>query len=149
MPKRPAMRLHDLTPDEVTSLFMLVQRVGRVIEKAFKADALTIACQVGFSLYFFLFSFFLHEPKDGEAAGQSIPHVHVHILPRRFTGDRFEGANDKIYPTIEKSEQDLPHLHTAREVEMLKVDADEDRQPRTIEEMEREAAWLHEFFATT
>lgn len=134
LPKRRVRRLEELTPDEVSSLFLTAQRVGRVIEKAFKADALTIACQ------------------DGEAAGQSIPHVHVHILPRRFTGDRFEGANDKIYPTIEKSEQDLPHhlrVHTAREVETLKVDADEDRQPRTMEEMEREAAWLHEFFATT
>lgn len=39
-------RLSDLRPDEVADLFQTVQTVGNVIEKAYKAEALTIACQV-------------------------------------------------------------------------------------------------------
>lgn len=74
--------------------------------------------------------------------------MHVHIIPRRFTGDRFEGANDEIYPAIEKSEEELPQLQENRhkDIERLKVDADEDRKPRTLAEMEKEAQWLRSFF---
>jgi bis(5'-adenosyl)-triphosphatase len=77
--------------------------------------------------------------------------VHVHILPRRFKGDKFENANDSIYPAIEESEKNLPHYllgqkAASTEVETFKVDADEDRKPRTLEEMESEANWLRSYF---
>ena len=43
---RPVPRLTDLRADELTELMHAVQRVGRVVERAYKADGLTIACQV-------------------------------------------------------------------------------------------------------
>lgn len=49
IPTRPVARLADLSPAEVSSLFSSVQLVGKVIEKVYKADALTIACQVSYS----------------------------------------------------------------------------------------------------
>ena len=83
--------------------------------------------------------------KDGKAAGQSVQHVHIHILPRKLVGDRFAN-NDDIYPALETSEQGLPsafaHLHANLPQPTLKVDADEDRKPRSMEEMEKEARWL-------
>ena len=42
--------------------------------------------------------------KDGQHAGQSVPHVHVHILPRR-PGD-FE-KNDDVYDAIDDSSKVL------------------------------------------
>jgi diadenosine tetraphosphate (Ap4A) HIT family hydrolase len=45
IPTRRVSRLEELTPSEVGSLFTSVQTVGKVLEKAYKADALTIACQ--------------------------------------------------------------------------------------------------------
>jgi bis(5'-adenosyl)-triphosphatase len=42
----------------------LAQRVGAAIEPHFGAQSLTLAIQ------------------DGPSAGQTVPHVHVHILPR-------------------------------------------------------------------
>lgn len=82
--------------------------------------------------------------------GQSIPHVHFHILPRKASGDRFSN-NDDVYPALEAAESILPsdyqtHASTPATPTPLKVDADEDRLPRTMEEMEKEAQWLKGFF---
>ena len=46
IPQRIVPRLSDLEADEISSLFQSVQRIGSVIERAYKAKALTIACQV-------------------------------------------------------------------------------------------------------
>lgn len=43
---RPVPRLTDLRPDELGELMHAVQRVGRVVERAYNAEGLTIACQV-------------------------------------------------------------------------------------------------------
>jgi bis(5'-adenosyl)-triphosphatase len=44
---------------------------------------------------------------------------------------------------------DLHHNRVSNPVEhtLLTVDADKDRKPRTMEEMEKEAIWLRGFFA--
>ncbi|KAF9469669.1 HIT-like protein [Collybia nuda] len=116
---------------ELSSLMGSVQRVGKVIERAYGADALTIACQ------------------DGRAAGQSVPHVHFHLLPRKYTGDRFSGNNDEVYPALEENGESLSAdlLKTQSEArEKFRVDADDDRHPRSMEDMEEEALWLKGFF---
>jgi diadenosine tetraphosphate (Ap4A) HIT family hydrolase len=45
---RPVPRLTDLRVDELSELMRAVQRVGRVVERVYKADGLTIACQVSY-----------------------------------------------------------------------------------------------------
>jgi len=92
--------------------------------------------------------------QDGPAAGQTVPHVHFHLLPRRLQGDRFGGSQpNAVYVELEKREGVLPqdlaaassesHTNTP---EPLRMDADADREPRTLEDMEREAKWLAGFF---
>ncbi|PKU70242.1 bifunctional bis(5'-adenosyl)-triphosphatase/adenylylsulfatase FHIT-like [Dendrobium catenatum] len=71
---------------------------------------------------FFLFFDF----QDGPQAGQTVPHVHIHIIPRK-SGD-FE-KNDEIYDAIDVKEKQLKE----------KLDLDIDRKDRTFEEMSREA----------
>ncbi|KAI0275273.1 diadenosine 5',5'''-P1,P4-tetraphosphate asymmetrical hydrolase [Gloeopeniophorella convolvens] len=140
-PTRPAARLADLRADELGELMCAVQRVGGVVERAYGADGLTVACQ------------------DGRAAGQTVPHVHFHILPRRLRDDRFAGArSDDVYPALERQEgvlpQDLASASfssakpdaSAWTPEPLKMDADAARTPRSHEDMEREAVWLAKFF---
>jgi len=100
IPSRVVPRLSDLSPHEISALFHSVQLVGRAIERAYGADGLTIACQ------------------DGKAAGQSVSHVHVHILPRRFKGDRFAN-NDDIYPTLEAHGKQLASHVTHIEKEQV------------------------------
>ncbi|KAI0651660.1 diadenosine hydrolase [Trametes meyenii] len=126
IPTRVVPRLADLKNDELAALMTSVQHVAKVIERVYGADGLTIACQ------------------DGKAAGQTVPHVHFHLLPRKLQGDLF-ARNDDVYPALERSEGGLPEA--LRQVpQALQVDADEDRKPRTLDEMEKEARWLQSFF---
>lgn len=74
--------------------------------------------------------------QDGRAAGQSVPHVHVHVLPRK--GGDFE-RNDDVY---EELEQWAPR-DELRETKMsgtIDVPDDENRVDRTDEMMADEAA---------
>jgi bis(5'-adenosyl)-triphosphatase len=96
--------------------------------------------------------------QDGPASGQTVPHVHFHLLPRRMQGDRFAGSQpDAVYVELEKREGALPQelaqavatsgSHTdSRSPEPLRVDADDAREPRTLKDMEQEAKWLASFF---
>ena len=102
-----------------------------------------------------LFGFTLRPLQDGPAAGQTIPHVHFHILPRRLHSDRFQSNKDAVYPAIEEAESELhadlervaksPKRQTPT-TEPLKMDADADRKPRGLDEMIEEAELLRGFF---
>nr|CAB3488905.1 unnamed protein product [Digitaria exilis] len=63
---------------------------------------------------------------DGPQAGQTVPHVHIHVIPRK-KGD-FE-KNDEIYDAIDVKEKELKE----------KLDLDIERKDRSMEEMAHEA----------
>lgn len=95
-PLRCAKRLGDLSQAEVTDLFQCVQVVQNVIEKEYKTSSSTVSIQ------------------DGPDAGQSIPHLHVHVLPRK-PGD-FE-KNDDIYRILETHDKtDIGKWRTPEEM---------------------------------
>ncbi|TFK11548.1 SLIT and NTRK-like protein 3 [Platysternon megacephalum] len=78
-PLRPVERFRDLHPEEVVDLFQTTQMVGNVVEKHFCGTSLTISIQ------------------DGPEAGQTVKHVHVHVLPRKV-GDF--SRNDSVYDEV-------------------------------------------------
>lgn len=87
-PFRVVDRLTALSDAEVRDLFATARIVGKIILKAHpNADSLTFTVQ------------------DGPSAGQTVPHVHVHIMPRWKT-DRFNSCkqgNDAVYDAINSS----------------------------------------------
>jgi len=127
-PLRRVPRIADLTPAEVADLFQTVQTVSKTISRVFNATALNIAIQ------------------DGEDAGQSVPHVHAHVIPRRSEDLRERGGQDAVYDILSGEEGDVgrhlkEHLDRRRAGKLV-VDADEERKGRSMEEMTKEAEWL-------
>lgn len=125
-PLRVTPRFSDLTQAEVSDLFLTVQRVGRMIEHVYNASSLNIAIQ------------------DGEDAGQSVPHVHTHIIPRKKADLDERGGSDAIYGMLEGREGNIGEHFRARltqEQQLLSVDNDQ-REPRTEADMFEEAQML-------
>lgn len=123
-PKRVVPRVSDLSSSEASDLFLAVQRVGRMIERVYGASALNIAIQ------------------DGEAAGQSVPHVHAHIIPRKNADLDHKGGSDAIYDMMDGEDGNIGKHQAAQEQQALKPDVGDERKPRTTDEMRQEAEWL-------
>jgi bis(5'-adenosyl)-triphosphatase len=126
-PRRVVPRISGLTADEAADFYALIQRVSIMIEKYYKADALNIAIQ------------------DGALAGQSVPHVHCHIIPRKLND---LPDPDDIYRLLDGKEGDLDYVFNTikkhKSSDFFRVDNDS-RMPRGIDEMEQEARDLAEF----
>ncbi|PWZ02519.1 cobW-domain-containing protein [Testicularia cyperi] len=125
IPTQSYNRLSEVPSDLIASLFRSVHEIAQGLEKIFEADGLTVSVQ------------------DGEAAGQTVPHLHVHILPRK-KGDFVPG--DLIYERLEQWGFELGKV-AAKQQDGGKIDADEDRKPRSAQEMQEEADFLRPFFA--
>jgi len=64
IPKVEAESIFDLQPESLAATMVATQRVARAVKKAFEAPGVMIA------------------QLNGPAAGQSVFHVHFHVLPR-------------------------------------------------------------------
>ena len=125
-PRRVVPRLSDLSQDEVVDLFLTVQRVGHMVERVYSASSLNIAMQ------------------DGVEAGQSVPHVHTHIIPRKAADLDHRGGGDAIYGMLDGEEGDVgQHLRERDRGRPKFPPVDEqNRRPRTEQEMMEEAELL-------
>ncbi|CAI6335590.1 unnamed protein product [Periconia digitata] len=126
-PHRIVPRFTNLSTAEVQDLFLTVQRVSRTIERVYHASALNIAIQ------------------DGRDSGQSVAHVHVHIIPRK----KDDLPEDAIYPMLDSEDGDVVSLLRERKLadekkQKTEFPPDDDRKPRSEEVMQKEAKWLAE-----
>ena len=113
----------------MSDLFLTVQRVSRTLKRVYGASALNVAVQ------------------DGAAAGQSVPHVHAHVIPRHEGDMDDRGGGDKIYEMLEGEEGDVGKAQREDERDReggrrKTVTPDADRKPRSAEVMREEAEWL-------
>ncbi|OIW32081.1 HIT-like protein [Coniochaeta ligniaria NRRL 30616] len=146
-PLTPHVRLTDLSPAELTDLFTTVQRVQRMLathyfvsspssqdksEPPVQAGSFNIALQ------------------DGPEAGQTVPHVHVHVIPRirevtAKPGPPGAGGMDEVYEKMAGEEGNVGGALWDREHERPKPGGgfpsieDAERKARSMEEMVAEA----------
>ena len=78
--------MSDLSEIEIFDLFTTVKKIQKAVETIHNANSSTIAIQ------------------DGIDAGQSIEHLHVHIIPRKSTD--FGGKVDEIYACLQMHDKD-------------------------------------------
>lgn len=64
-PKRCVAKFEDMTKIEIEAVFNLFHKLKTALEKTFKADGFNMAWN------------------EGVLAGQSVPHFHLHVLPRK------------------------------------------------------------------
>ena len=64
IPKAPAVEVFDLNPDDAAAMARTTQKVAAAVKQAFAAPGIMIA------------------QLNGAAAGQTVFHLHTHIIPR-------------------------------------------------------------------
>lgn len=64
IPKYEAENIYQLPPDQLKTLIGTTQRIAAAAQQAFKADAIMLM------------------QLNGEAAGQTVFHIHFHVIPR-------------------------------------------------------------------
>ena len=77
-PKKHFSNFTDMNAEGVASLFEVARKVTAAVEKAFSAEGSNIGIN------------------NGEAAGQEVPHVHVHVIPRK-KGDGGRGIKSIVW----------------------------------------------------
>ena len=68
IPRRHVGSFFEISTVERTCLFALLDKAKAVVEQEFKPDGFNIGIN------------------DGPAAGQTVPHLHIHLIPR-YKGD--------------------------------------------------------------
>lgn len=63
IPKSPAVTLLDLNPEDAAYTIQIVQKVAKAIEKALDRKGIVLM------------------QLSGEEAGQTVPHIHFHLIP--------------------------------------------------------------------
>ncbi|GAB6021841.1 hypothetical protein CHUAL_004413 [Chamberlinius hualienensis] len=103
-PFRKVARFSELTAVEVGQLFICAQTVQKIVELEYGATSSTITVQ------------------DGVDAGQTIKHVHVHVMPRK-PGDFIRV--DDVYIELENLDKRLKRSEAemAEEAEKLRIRA--------------------------
>lgn len=77
-PKKHYNSFTDMDPEDVARLFEAARKITAAVEKAFSAEGSNIGIN------------------NGEVAGQEVPHVHVHVIPRK-KGDGGRGIKSIVW----------------------------------------------------
>jgi len=78
-PKRPVPTWDELTGEEIADMFALRRQIKEVMKQVFAAEGFNYAWN------------------ESEIAGQSVPHVHLHILPRKEGDSGIVGYEPRVF----------------------------------------------------
>lgn len=106
IPKAYRARVVDMTTEEAVDLFHTARYIANRLESHYGGTSLNFGIQ------------------DGPESGQSVPHAHMHIIPRR----KGDFRKDELYDKLRNHDKD-PRIHG-----------------RSLEEMRDEAVVLRKLF---
>ena len=94
IPKEPAETIFDLSPEAASRLMLTAQKVAKAVKKALGCPGVMLV------------------QLNGSAAGQSIPHIHFHVVPRSHGLDlalhgRAQGDFSKLQALAARIRQEL------------------------------------------
>ncbi|MCH5251561.1 MAG: HIT family protein [Lachnospiraceae bacterium] len=72
LPKNHAANLFELSEEDAAGIMVVAKKIATAVKKTYQCDGINVL------------------QNNGEAAGQSVFHLHVHVIPR------FEGDTDTI-----------------------------------------------------
>lgn len=99
IPKIHKENIYELTPDIARNVFEVVPKIANSIKKQFEPIGMNIL------------------NNNGEKAGQSVFHYHIHLIPRYGKGDGF-GAVWKTH-TEEYTPEDLKQIASSIQEDLL------------------------------
>ena len=94
VPKTHHPRVAAMPDDDRDAVFETLGRLAPAVETAVDADAVTIGMN------------------DGEVAGQEIPHVHGHLVPR-FEGDQGGAIHSIVRTRPDLSDEEMDEVEAA------------------------------------
>ncbi|HIH75543.1 MAG TPA: HIT family protein [Methanosarcina sp.] len=86
-PKKHFSKFTDMGAEDVALLFEAARKITAAVEKAFSAEGTNIGIN------------------NGEVAGQEVPHVHVHVIPRK-KGDGGRGIKSIVWTEPDRTNLD-------------------------------------------
>lgn len=116
IPKRHSKQLYELNSEEINDFYKTVHMLYRFIRHLTNTHGVNLAIQ------------------DGELSGQSVPHIHAHIIPRFENGNMGDGIY-KLLEGVSRSKNGV-----------LTPDAPFERKERGMDEMMLEATYLRQKF---
>ncbi len=83
--RRHVETIFDLSRDEESALMYVIARTARAVRSAFDPDGVLLL------------------QRNGEAAGQTVPHVHFHVIPQRKGASFPPAPQPEITPAAERA----------------------------------------------
>ncbi len=123
IPKKHYQKLEEMLEEEAKEMFSLVFKLAKIIPKIVG----TSSCNIGIN--------------NGKLAGQEVPHLQFHIIPR-FEGDKgspIQGlvrmkVNKEELPTLaEKIKKEIKNPEIVREGEEVKTEDKKSKEPKKEE----------------
>lgn len=103
VPKRCVATFEDMTPEEREAIFLLMMQLKNAMQKTFGATG------------------FNHAWNEGNKAGQSVPHFHLHLLPRTEGDEGIYEYEPRKFLYRPGSREDSPEAELRAVAEQIKA----------------------------